>query len=135
MTDLTTSDGNTYGEPFPANTRGTILEGYMPTTNCLHVIFKAQGRGRTNRGGNDWGALPRGIVTKNLISQGYIDAVIAFYTALKTVTAVIPGMQWGFVSRSIDKVLRPAGVFKAIQSVYVSDQVVDSCRSRKQGQG
>lgn len=132
MTDLSASDAATLAVPFDPGTYGTILEGYLPTTNCMHIVFKSVGRGRTNRGGNDWGALPRGQVIKNRIAQAYIDDVVAFYSGMAQIGASVPGMQWGFVSRRIDNAQRPQGVFKVITSRFVADDVVDSCRSRKE---
>jgi hypothetical protein len=118
---------------------GTVggVSGEAAPNNCsMSVSFRTSFAGRSFRGRNYVPCLTNSQVTGNVIDTGFITDVIAAYTDLifPGVSAP-PGWEWAVVSLFTLGAPRVAGVFTAVTSVIVVDNIVDSQRRRLPGRG
>lgn len=131
--DLGASDGATAEVNFPANTVGGLILTAEPNETSFFIKFKANGKGRTNFGGNYWPALAKAHVVGNRVDVAQADAMVAFYNGMRATAFPSTGFRMGFVSRRINNAPRPAGVFKETLQCSYTDLLVDSQRGRKPG--
>jgi hypothetical protein len=114
---------------------GARVGNPMPNEVTCCLSLRTGFRGRSARGRFYWLAIPAGEVTGNIISSSYLADVVAAGNALKTLLAA-NAWEWTIVSFVSNKNPRPGGpVYFFVDSTLVTDNVVDSMRSRKPGVG
>lgn len=107
---------------------GGELQASEPLSVTCCVSFRSGFSGRNFRGRNYVSGLPVGDVLGNTINTSFTDDLLAAYNAL--LTAEPTGFNWVVVSRYTDNLLRPFGVFTAIQSVAITSNKVTTMKSR-----
>lgn len=107
----------------------------MPNNVAACISFRTGISGRSFRGRNYIGAVPRADVTENTISSAFRVAAQACYQAMVGVDVVAPGWLWGVVSFKSAGAWRTSGVFTPIETVLFTDSIVDDMDKRLPGRG
>lgn len=131
--------GRDYTTPTsPTREQGTSVVGgggdAMPNNVAMAVSFRTGFAGRSNRGRNFVGAIPRAEVAENSVLSSFISPVLAAFE-LMTVPTFATNWEWSVVSFKTAGAWRPAGVIAPIISVLVVDDIVDDMDKRLPGRG
>lgn len=114
-----------------------LVSGEAAPNNCsMAVSFRTPLAGRNFRGRNYVPVLSNSEVTGNNIDLDFIANVIAAYKLLIFPgSSSPPGWSWSIVSRVFSGVVGPIGLATEITNVTVTDNIVDSMRTRLPGRG
>lgn len=113
---------------------GSAAAPSVSNNTSLAISFRTAGRGRSSRGRNYWVGLLANQVDASEVAPAHAASIQAAYEAL--IDAVSESdWNWVVVSRFHNGAPRTEGLRQPVQSVVVTDLVVDSQRRRLPGRG
>lgn len=132
--DLSTDPG------FEAEVSGSSVGGVgteaAPNNVCAVPSFRTGIAGRSFRGRNYISGVPNADILINVLSSGFVLAMIDAYSQLLPGGSILPAnWEWVVISYFSGGVVRPSGLTSAVTSVIFTDTVVDSQRRRLPGRG
>lgn len=107
----------------------------MPNNVALSVSFRTGFAGRSNRGRNYVGAIPRANVVENQVDTTFAGIVKAAYDSIIGANTVAPGWSWAVASFKTAGAWRTAAQVVPIQTVVIVDRTVDTMQKRLPGRG
>lgn len=134
ITDLTTPTGGAVGVAPDAALIGNVASPELPSNVTIAVSFRTAFRGRSFRGRNYFVGLTEGQVVQNQVDTSVLNSLKAAYDVIRTTVSTI-GATWVVVSRFTNNAPRIAGVTTPVESVTITDSVIDSQRGRLPGRG
>jgi len=141
VSSMTTESSPQVSVPAPSDTHGDATDEIMPGNVSICVSFRTGLRGRSFRGRNYFAGLTIGQVTGSEVISTQITAITTAYGFLG---ADISATDWTWVIASrfsgVDPdtgkpIPRAEGVTTPVQSVVITDTIVDSQRRRLPGRG
>lgn len=108
--------------------------GVMPNEVALCMSLRTGLTGRSQRGRVFVPGLPTTAVVQNTVQTSFTTAMLTAWNALIPL-ATSAGFPWCVLSREAAGVVRPTGELFEITSVILVDDIVDSQRRRKPGNG
>lgn len=108
--------------------------GVMPNEVALCMSLRSGLTGRSTRGRVYVPGIPSTVVTGNVINSTFTSAMLTAWNALIPL-ATSAGFPWCVLSRETNNTVRTTGVLFEITSVILVDDIVDSQRRRKPGNG
>lgn len=120
----------------PANA-GASGANAAPSNVAIAISLRTALAGRSFRGRNFIAGISNANTIENQVDTATADIIVAAYNLMMGtyVSAAVPGVSWGVVSRFADGAARVAGVFTPIVLASLTDYFIDSQRKRLTGRG
>lgn len=134
-TSLATIDGAQFTATYTDATIGGVSGGSMPNEVSLCASLRSGLRGRSARGRFYALAVPRSQVVGNNADPTFVAGLVTVMTDLKTAIEAA-GWLWVIVSYITEGAPRVGGpVYYTVATISYTDNIVDSQRRRKPGNG
>ena len=127
--DLGVADGVQVAVSPAALVAGGIGGDVLPNSVAYCLTHRTALIGRSRRGRTYISGIPENVSTGNNVSVAFRTAIVAGFNQVKA-DAGVGGWVFGVLSRYVNKVARPSGIFTAVTLTVARDLRLDSQRGR-----